>query len=88
MDPGGYTGTEKQWLKKNWGSEFKFLQAYGLKIYNDEDREEGRAIVRAFMEHDEPKPNESQAAGQPDAVRDTLWSVIHAPLRTAQQKPR
>jgi hypothetical protein len=51
----GYTTAEKQWLKKHWRDEFHFLIAYGLKIYNEEDREEGRAIVRAFMKAEEPE---------------------------------
>jgi hypothetical protein len=45
----GYTTQEKDWLKKNYGNEFKFLQMYGLSIYKDEDRGEGRRIVRALM---------------------------------------
>lgn len=44
-----YTAAEKQWLKDAWVDEFHFLRAYGLSIYKEEDREEGRAIVRAFM---------------------------------------
>jgi hypothetical protein len=34
-----YTDEEKGWLKREWGGEFKFLAAYGLSIYKDEDRE-------------------------------------------------
>ncbi|KLU93062.1 hypothetical protein MAPG_12003 [Magnaporthiopsis poae ATCC 64411] len=48
-----YTQKEKAWLKREWGGEFKFLAAYGLSIYKDEDREEGRSIARAMMEADE-----------------------------------
>jgi hypothetical protein len=44
-----YTAEETAFLKKNYGSEFKFLFQYGLKIHNEEDREEGRAILRAIM---------------------------------------
>lgn len=47
-----YTAGEKTWVKENYGGEFKFLLGHGLKIYNEEDREEGRAIARAFMEDD------------------------------------
>jgi len=43
---------EKQWLKKHWDGEFKFLASHGLSIYKDEDREEGRIILRAIMAHD------------------------------------
>lgn len=40
---------EKRWLKEHWGGEFKFLASYGLNIYKEEDREEGRVILRAMM---------------------------------------
>lgn len=44
-----YTTTEKEWLKQHWGDEFHFLQAYGLNIHKEEDREEGRSIARAII---------------------------------------
>ena len=44
---------EKQWLKDKFGGEFKFLRDYGLSIYKEEDREEGRQIMRDMMEADE-----------------------------------
>jgi hypothetical protein len=40
-----YTEAEKQWLKKHYGNEFKFLGTLGLSIYKEEDREEGRQII-------------------------------------------
>jgi hypothetical protein len=43
---------KKNWLNVHWGGEFKFLQAYHLSIYDEDDREEGRRIVRAFMVQD------------------------------------
>lgn len=42
--------SEKQWLKSHFGNEFHFLQQHGLSIHKEEDREEGRAILRRFME--------------------------------------
>lgn len=48
-----YTEKEKGWLKRFWGGEFEFLAAYGLSIYDEEDRDEGRSIVRAMMSKDE-----------------------------------
>lgn len=48
-----YTTEEKQWLKKHYEGEFKFLMAHGLSIYNEEDRAEGRAIMRALARDDE-----------------------------------
>jgi hypothetical protein len=47
-----YTTAEKNWLNVHWGGEFQFLQAYQLSIYDEDDREEGRRIVRAFMAQD------------------------------------
>lgn len=41
---------EKAWLKRHSGNEYRFLQTYGLSIYKDEDREEGRAILRTLMQ--------------------------------------
>ena len=43
------TLVEKAWVKRHYGNEFKFLRDYGLSIYKDEDREEGRIIVRSLM---------------------------------------
>jgi hypothetical protein len=48
--PPPYTKEEKDWLKRGWGGEFRFLRLYGLSIYEDEQREAGRMIVRALME--------------------------------------
>ena len=45
-----YTAEEKRWLKENWQDEFHFLRAYKLSVYKEEDRTEGRSILRAMME--------------------------------------
>ena len=47
-----YTQEEKDWLKKHFDGEFRFLRAYGLTIYEEEERAEGRQILRALMEGD------------------------------------
>lgn len=47
------TQTEKKWLKDNFAGEFRFLRDYGLSIYKEEDRDEGRRIMRAMMEDDD-----------------------------------
>jgi hypothetical protein len=47
-----YTDEEKEWLKENWGGEFRFLRAHLLKIHDKEDRAEGRRLVRAMMRDD------------------------------------
>ena len=47
------TAAEKEWLKANHRDEFHFLRDHGLSIYKEEDREEGRSMIRAFMKEDE-----------------------------------
>ncbi|CAG7558039.1 unnamed protein product [Fusarium equiseti] len=48
-EAGPLTTEEKQWLKNHWGNEFKFLMSHGLNINKEDDREEGRSILRAIM---------------------------------------
>jgi hypothetical protein len=43
------SATERQWLKKHYGSEFHFLSAYGLSIFSDDDRQDGREILRKMI---------------------------------------
>lgn len=47
-----YTDDEKVYLKKNWRSEYHFLLKHGFSIYKEEDRAEGRSILRAFRDKD------------------------------------
>ncbi|KAL6835689.1 hypothetical protein J3E69DRAFT_319333 [Trichoderma sp. SZMC 28015] len=55
-----YTAEEKAWLNKHYQGEYKFLMSYGLSIYNEEDREEGRAIMRAMISPDEDDDEEEE----------------------------
>ncbi|KAF1808623.1 hypothetical protein P152DRAFT_382703, partial [Eremomyces bilateralis CBS 781.70] len=48
-----YTKAERAWIRRHFRSEFHFLLSYGLKIYDEEDHLEGRAIARALMEDSE-----------------------------------
>lgn len=50
-----YTDDEKVYLKKNWRSEYHFLLKHGFSIYKEEDRAEGRSILRAFRDKDGSK---------------------------------
>jgi hypothetical protein len=43
------TQEEKQYLEEHYGGEYRFLRLYQLSIYKEEDRQEGRRILRAFM---------------------------------------
>lgn len=55
-----YTAEEKAWLKKNYKDEYHFLLQHGLKIFKEEDREDGRAIVRAFMKEEEMEDDDEE----------------------------
>ncbi|KAH7114157.1 hypothetical protein B0J13DRAFT_681628 [Dactylonectria estremocensis] len=57
---------EMQWLKKHWGSEFRFLASDGLNINKEEDREEGRSILRAILAGSE----DSDDSDDSDICRD------------------
>lgn len=48
-----YTAEEKEWLKKHYKGEYKFLMTHGLSIFDEEDRAEGRAIMRTLAKYDE-----------------------------------
>ena len=48
-----YNEHEKQWLKENFGNEFKFLRTHGLSIYKEDERAEGRAMAREMMRRDD-----------------------------------
>ena len=60
-----FTDEEKEWLKKNWGGEFRFLRAHLLKIHDEDDRAEGRRIVRAMM-HDSDDSDDSNDGDDDD----------------------
>lgn len=45
-----YNSEEKAFLKEEWGDEYHFLREQGLNIHKEEDREEGRNVLRAFMD--------------------------------------
>lgn len=44
------TAGERAFMHKYWSNEFNFLASHQLKIYNEDDREEGRAILRSLLE--------------------------------------
>lgn len=65
-----YTTEEKQWLKKHYGGEFKFLMAHELSIYSEEDRAEGRAIMRTLARDDDEEDNEMEVADEEEDEED------------------
>ena len=46
------TQQERQWLKRHFKDEFHLLRDYGHKIYSEEDRSDGRRLLREFMADD------------------------------------
>ncbi|EHK42130.1 uncharacterized protein TrAtP1_011804 [Trichoderma atroviride] len=80
-----YTTEEKQWLKKHYGGEFKFLMAYELSIYNEEDRAEGRAIMRTLARDDDStddndEDDEMEAADEEEDEEDEEDSDLEGHL--------
>ena len=62
-----YTPAERTWLVNKFGNEFKFLREHGLRIYHDDEREEGRALARTLM-RDEHEEEDKQAVADVDAA--------------------
>lgn len=60
------TTKEKEFLKKHYGGEFKFLLSYELSVYKKDDREEGRRILRSLMEDFEAETNVSEDSDDDD----------------------
>ncbi|KAL6790958.1 hypothetical protein J3E68DRAFT_438730 [Trichoderma sp. SZMC 28012] len=63
-----YTAEEKAWLKEHYQGEYKFLMSYGLSIFDEEDRAEGRAIVRAMISADEDDDEDEDEEDDDDDV--------------------
>ncbi|KAI1121705.1 hypothetical protein F5Y10DRAFT_255724 [Nemania abortiva] len=53
------TSKERLWLHRNYRGEAMFLRAWGLQIASEEDREEGRGILRELMEGEVQEERES-----------------------------
>ncbi|KAI1424715.1 hypothetical protein F5Y12DRAFT_428581 [Xylaria sp. FL1777] len=54
------TPKERFWLHRHYRGEAMFLKAWGLQITSEEDREEGRGILRELMERETQEERESQ----------------------------
>ncbi|KAL9597722.1 MAG: hypothetical protein Q9219_004979 [cf. Caloplaca sp. 3 TL-2023] len=64
------TEAERKWLKENYGNEFHFLRSHGLSIYRDDDREEGRRILRALVDDQGDSDDDSLDSFQRDLEND------------------
>lgn len=47
-----FTEEQLDFIERGYGSSMAFMHSFGLKFYNDEDCEEAKAIVEAFMTDD------------------------------------
>ncbi|KAI0531960.1 hypothetical protein GGR58DRAFT_491844 [Xylaria digitata] len=54
------TPKERFWLHRHYRGEAMFLKAWGLQITSEEDREEGRGILRELMEREVQEEREAQ----------------------------
>ncbi|KXN81851.1 hypothetical protein AN958_03620 [Leucoagaricus sp. SymC.cos] len=45
---------------KDFGGYYNFMHSYGLKPYDDNDVQEGKAIIEAFREHDSSEAQEGK----------------------------
>jgi hypothetical protein len=68
-----YTTEEKAWLKKHYGGEYKFLRSFGLSIYKEEDRTDGRHIARRMMAEDVEESKGSHSQMQDTSMRETVY---------------
>ncbi len=55
-----YTMAELDYVNKRWGTEFRFLTQYRLKIHEEKDRSEGRRIIRALIKGRHPADKEEK----------------------------
>lgn len=55
------TAKERFWLHRHYRGEAMFLKAWGLQITSEEDREEGRGILREIMDGEAQEEREQQA---------------------------
>ncbi|SPQ21564.1 50f88162-c8b7-49a5-a983-7e5aa8e5a23a [Thermothielavioides terrestris] len=68
--PPPYTSEEKDWLKKNWGGEYRFHRCWGFNIHDEKDRDEVRQIVRAMMRNERGDEEEDEADADDGLVDD------------------
>lgn len=77
-----YTPEEKAWLKHRSGfkTEFHFLRAHGLRIDREEDREEGRLILRALMLHSDEEDGDEDEQDWDPTGHQADYAFHHAEL--------
>ncbi|KAK1760013.1 hypothetical protein QBC47DRAFT_410694 [Echria macrotheca] len=70
---GPLTDEERAYMKKKWGGEYNFLRIHGWSIYKEEDREEGRNLIRTYIKNDkgDKSSSESDTALHPSSSNKT-----------------
>lgn len=76
------TTTEKEWLKHKSGfkDEFHLLRAHGLRIDKEEDREEGRQILRALMLNSNEEDGDEEEQDWDPTGHQADYAFKHAEL--------
>ncbi|KAH9885335.1 hypothetical protein F4778DRAFT_761142 [Xylariomycetidae sp. FL2044] len=54
-----FDSEELDYIERNWDSAEDFMAMYGLRVYNDEDCEMARELVRGFMDDDASEEEDS-----------------------------
>ncbi|KAF2628216.1 hypothetical protein BU25DRAFT_42080 [Macroventuria anomochaeta] len=67
-----YTLEELEHVNERWGSEFRFLAQYRLKLPEEKDRSEGRRIVRELMRGKDPAKEEEKETEVEGKLKDYL----------------
>ncbi|EGP91805.1 uncharacterized protein MYCGRDRAFT_107790 [Zymoseptoria tritici IPO323] len=74
------TTAQRRFVREHFGSEFKFLIMYGLKIHICKQRAEGRAILKAIMAADDGD------SGEGSNNNNDSEHVLLRPLTTAEKE--
>ena len=72
-----YTTTEQEWINTHWHSESLFLDIYGLDDRKENDREEGRRILRALLEQEKKMIEYNEKCAEVQDFFDTVPYYDH-----------
>jgi hypothetical protein len=62
---------EQSWLKKHHGNEWKFLRTFGFNMTKDEQRAEGRAVLKSMMAEEKAEQGVDSSEEDESADSDT-----------------
>jgi hypothetical protein len=72
-----YTTTEREWLNAYWHNESLFLGSYGLDACKENDREEGRRILRALLVQEKKMIEDNEKIAEVQEFFDTVPYYDH-----------